>query len=265
MEKTAQARPVRSISSIVLSPCVPEAESQIDVPAGPHATDALGEKDVLGLQVAVDDSLLVSRGKAARDLKSDLDRTPDGHGRSADSRSEVLSFEQLADRIDGSAFVSKIVDREDVRVREGGDGSRLALEPSDSFGIESEPLGKDLDRNLPPQTGIRRAIDLAHPADSQWSNDFVGTQTRTRLQRHRSIHRVSRRFYADTLHACRSSSRSPFATCPPLASGLTSPCSPRSRSAVSRWESPPSSSRSRCSRVFRIRSATGSSGRLPTF
>ena len=55
-----------------------------------------GEEDVLRLQVAMDDALLVRRGEAARDLDGDLDRLADGQ-RAALQRSRSVSPSSSSD------------------------------------------------------------------------------------------------------------------------------------------------------------------------
>ncbi len=48
-----------------------------------------------------------------------------------------------------------------------GEDLRLAFEPADPFGVARRARGEGLDRDLPIQTRIARAVDFPHPASAQ--------------------------------------------------------------------------------------------------
>ena len=79
------------------------------------------EEHVLGLQIAVDDPLLVRCGEAVGDLDADLDRLARRHGAGCETLSKRFSFEQLRDRIRGAVVGADVVNRQDVRMRQRGD------------------------------------------------------------------------------------------------------------------------------------------------
>ena len=60
-------------------------------------------------------------------------------------------------------------------------GARFLLEAVHSSGVVREGLGDQLDRNLAAETAVARAIDLAHAAGTQPSDDFVGADPGTDL------------------------------------------------------------------------------------
>ena len=55
----------------------------------------------------------------------------------------------------------------------------LALEASEPLGIGRHAGGQDLDRDLPLQPRIGRAVDLAHPAGAERSDDAVRAEERS--------------------------------------------------------------------------------------
>jgi hypothetical protein len=67
----------------------------------------------------------------------------------------------------------EVVNGEDVRMRERGDGLRLPLEPREGCGVRGERLGQDLDRDVAIQLRVARSVDLAHAACTKQRDDFV--------------------------------------------------------------------------------------------
>ena len=59
------------------------------------------------------------------------------------------------------------VDRRDVRVVQGGEHLRLALEAGDALGIGRKGRRQNLDRDVTIELGIACAVDLAHAAGAQ--------------------------------------------------------------------------------------------------
>jgi hypothetical protein len=68
----------------------------------------------------------------------------------------------------------------DVRMVQGGEDFGFALESRQALEISPDGLGQDLNRDLPLETGVRGAIDLAHPASAERRDDVVGAQASTR-------------------------------------------------------------------------------------
>ena len=94
----------------------------------------LGEEDVLGLDVAADDPLLVGGGETFGDLVGDLEGALDGDRAASHERAEGLSLEQLGDGVVDALGFADVEEEEDVGVGKGGDGPRLALEERRAFG-----------------------------------------------------------------------------------------------------------------------------------
>jgi hypothetical protein len=64
-----------------------------------------------------------------------------------------------------------------VGVAERGQDARLALQPRHQFGICGERWAQDLQRDVPLQACIARAVDLAHSARAEQREDFVDANT----------------------------------------------------------------------------------------
>jgi hypothetical protein len=76
------------------------------------------DEEVLGLQVAVDDPLLVGRREPLRDLARVVDRLPRRERAAGKLLSKRLALEQLLDDVRRAVVGAGVVDREDVRVVE---------------------------------------------------------------------------------------------------------------------------------------------------
>ena len=146
---------------------------------------AAGQKQVLRLEVAMDDAFLVGRGQSERDLASDLGGSARDECSVVEPLSQGLALEELGDRVCHAVGDPEIVDGENVGVREGGHGAGLALEAPQSRRIPGELGGKHLDRDIPRELRIPRPVDFAHASRAERREDFVGAQTRPRRQGHR--------------------------------------------------------------------------------
>jgi hypothetical protein len=98
----------------------------------------LSELDVGGLEIAVDDAAQVGRLERLGDLSRD-----DGP-------------------VGGRCFL-EAVDAGNMRMVEGGEHLRLALEAGSSIRVAGERLGQDLQRHITIKPRVARAIDLTIP------------------------------------------------------------------------------------------------------
>ena len=64
---------------------------------------------------------------------------------------------------------------------EGAGGLRLLLEPAEPIRIGRRLRGQDLDRYLPPEPLVARAVDLPHPARAERAENLVRAETRPAL------------------------------------------------------------------------------------
>ncbi len=143
-----------------------------------------GDEDVLGLQVPVDDALLVGRGEPGGDLRGVFHGSPRREGSARELGAQRLAFEQLLDDV-GRAFVlTDVVDRRDVRVVENAGGFRFLLEAAKAIRVLREGCRQHLDRDLAPEPRIPRPIDLAHTPRADRAEDLVGAELGSARERH---------------------------------------------------------------------------------
>ena len=121
----------------------------------------LREEDVLGLEVAVDDPLLVGGGEALGDLLAIPRAAVAGNGAADDQRAEGLALEQLCARVD-SPGSSDVEEGEDVGVRERGDGLRLPRTAQARPSL-ARWSGETLTATSRPSRGSARARPLPSP------------------------------------------------------------------------------------------------------
>ncbi len=97
-------------------------------------------EEILGLQIPVDDALLMGRGEALGDLERVV------HGLLLRNRTGVelpaqrLAFQKLHDGVRDAVLVAEVVNREDVGMRERRDRLRLALEPRQRVRVRGDGL-----------------------------------------------------------------------------------------------------------------------------
>jgi len=65
-----------------------------------------------------------------------------------------------------------------------GEELRLSLESSESFGVPGKFFGENFDRDVAPELGVGRTIDLTHSAFSDGLSDHVVRKLPTVFERH---------------------------------------------------------------------------------
>ena len=75
------------------------------------------------------------------------------------------------------------IDRDDVRVVEGGDGARFALKAREPLGIARQFGRQHLQRDVAPELGVAGTIDLAHAACAKLVENSVVPKPNTGFQR----------------------------------------------------------------------------------
>jgi hypothetical protein len=76
------------------------------------------------------------------------------------------------------------VDRQNVRVRQRGDGTRLPLEAGPMLRIGAGSARQNLDGHVAPKYGIAGAIDLAQTSGGDGGYQFVEAETESRGKLH---------------------------------------------------------------------------------
>ena len=150
----------------------PEIQN-LDLPVAEH-------EDVLRFQISMDDALVVSSREPSRDLRRNLEGLSRRELR-AEVFAQRLTVEQFRHRVRRGVGQCKVENREDVRVRQCGDGPCLTLEASSSIRIVRDAVGQYFDGDVALEARITRPIDLPHAAGAEGRDDFVTVRYGTRL------------------------------------------------------------------------------------
>ena len=137
------------------------------------------------------DATFVRRRQSLRDLMCPIERA--GHVQFAliEALAQRRAFEQLHDGVKRAALRSEIVDGQDVRVRQRGDGARLALESRQRI-VRVRIAEEHFDGDVAMKTAVARAPHLAHPARADPRDDFIRAELRTDVHSRDGIRRRCR-------------------------------------------------------------------------
>ena len=116
-----------------------------------------GDEEVLGLQVPVDDALLVRGGEAVGDLERVVDGLAVGKLASGEDGAQGLALEQLLDDVGRAVALIRpdVVDRGDVWVVQDARGLGLLLEAAQAIGVDENDAGRTLIATSRPSRGSR--------------------------------------------------------------------------------------------------------------
>jgi len=151
----------------------------------------LADFDVRRLQIAVDDALLVRRGESVGKLPGDVQRlahrkprTPSQFFRQRRSLDQFEDQSQIGLR---GRRISKFflgVNRTDVGMVQRRQRARLAFQPRQALGIPGEGFRQDLDRDVPTEACVARAVHLAHAAGAEGRSNLVDAKTGAGVEGH---------------------------------------------------------------------------------
>jgi hypothetical protein len=129
--------------------------------------------DVGRLEITMDDPLFVRRAERLGDLPCDRERSRDRQRSSFEAFGQRRAVDQFQhQRCHAIRFVEPI-DRSDVRMVERGEQPRFARKPRAALEIVLEVPRQDLDRNVPTQLTVVRAIHLPHPTRAEHTGNRV--------------------------------------------------------------------------------------------
>ena len=106
---------------------------------------ALGEHDVGGLEIAMDDALPVRLVEGVRDLNRVLQRLIERQRAFLQARRERLPLQILHDQEVNSVLLADVMQCAAVWMIQGGDGAGFALEALAEIGLSSNARGQDFD------------------------------------------------------------------------------------------------------------------------
>src|SRR5207249_7433943 len=141
-------------------------------------------EQVLWLEIAMHNAFCVCGGQPVCNLHPELNRLTQRQGASPQALAQSFSFQKLSYQIGRSVMSSHLKDRENVGMTESGDGFGLNLEALQAVRFGRQQLGQNLDGDVAIQAGIAGAVDLAHTAGAERSEDFILAKLGARDQRH---------------------------------------------------------------------------------
>ena len=124
----------------------------------------LGQHDVGGLEITMDDSLAMRLVERVGDLGRDLQRLLERERPFLETRCQRLALQMRHDDKVRAIDAADVVDAADVRMVQRGDRTSFALETGPQFGIVGDLAGQDLDGDSAIEARIPCPIDLAHAA-----------------------------------------------------------------------------------------------------
>ena len=144
----------------------------------------LGDENVLGFQVAMDDSLLVRRRQSVRDLHAVLDRLTLRQCPFIEQRPQAFPLQQLGDQKRRAVVLTDVMNGENVGMVKRGHRPRLLLKAAQAVAIAGEGFRKNFQSYIAPQARIFRAIHFSHAACAKRGLNFVGAEFGTRGKCH---------------------------------------------------------------------------------
>ena len=129
------------------------------------------------------DPFVVRRGERLGKSVGDLDDLLDGKAARGNAVFQRLPLDQFhGQKMDAVGFLDR-VERDDVRVVEGGDGAGFALEARQAFRIARHFGRQHLESDVTAEFGVGGAIHLAHAAGADRGGDPVmGERTAEQIE-----------------------------------------------------------------------------------
>ena len=139
----------------------------------------LGDHDVLGLQIAMDDAGVVCPSKPVGDLHREIEEPLHGERSGGQQIAQRLALDELHRDVGKRARGADLVDRDDVGMVERRHRSGFLLEAPDPVGLGGHRLGQDLEGHVAAEPRVVRPVDLPHAARAEAPADGVGTELPT--------------------------------------------------------------------------------------
>ena len=128
--------------------------------------------------------LAVRGAEPPRNLARGVHGLAERQGTGSQVLAQRLAGQELHHDVDLAFVQARVVNRDDVRMRERGEGLCFALEPGAALGVAAKALRQQLDGNVSSQAHVPRAIDVAHPPGPDEGSNLVGTNVSAGRQGH---------------------------------------------------------------------------------
>jgi uncharacterized membrane protein YidH (DUF202 family) len=129
--------------------------------------------------------MIVSRGKAPRDLDTVLDRLADWQRAAAQALAQGFALEQFGNDVRRTVVRPNVVNRNNVGMVQARRGARLLLETPLAVRVIAKVRGQNLYRDIAAQTRVPGAVHLAHSSGADLLNHFVWADLRSAGNAHR--------------------------------------------------------------------------------
>ena len=137
---------------------------------------AVGDEDVLGLDVPVDVARLVRGGQPGEHRVHEVERGPRRQGPlGVDDRAERAALDVLHREEDPPRVLALVEDRDDVGVAQPGGRAGFPAEAGDEGRVGRQVGAHDLEGDLPVQPGVGGEQDRGHAAVGEVSEHPVST------------------------------------------------------------------------------------------
>jgi hypothetical protein len=149
-----------------------------------------GEHDVARLEIAMNHAGAMRALERLGDLGAELEQLGGRQRSTLEPGGQRVTVHQLHHQVvdvTRPGFAGCPADVEqgaDIGVAETRDGLGLAFESRPHLGVGRQVLGQHLDRHVAPEPRVPRAVNLAHTARSDRSEDFVRAETGSESKRH---------------------------------------------------------------------------------
>ncbi len=132
----------------------------------------------------MDDVLLVRRFDRVSDLNGQPQRLIGPDGAVRDTLGQRLAFDQLEDQELLRVGLLEAIDCRNIRVIEGRQHLRFALEAREAIGIAGKFDRQRLDRHVAPEPRVTSPPHFAHAALAERSGDGIWADMATGAERH---------------------------------------------------------------------------------
>src|SRR5262249_42875299 len=127
--------------------------------------------NVLGLDVAVDDAFVVGELEDFTDLRDDFEGLAGRQSAGAFELAEVKAVHEFHDEVGEAVHLAELVDSDDVRVVELGEGAGFAVETFGETGAAGG-LGEDFEGDDAVEGILPGLVDGAHAAFADEGENF---------------------------------------------------------------------------------------------
>jgi hypothetical protein len=83
-----------------------------------------------------------------------------GDGTASQELAEAFPFEEFGDQKRSAVMLADVVEGEDVRMAQSGDGPGFLLEPAEALRIGGDRRREDLDCDIPAQAGVAGSVPI---------------------------------------------------------------------------------------------------------